>query len=165
MQCTGLATSTSTRMASSRDRAPFVVKISGQNPFRPPLDEFIEHHAHVTEHKPADIKPEELGRMSHAQLEADVRLRGMPQSRIFHLTGDLICGEPSTSHARGEAQVTWTYRELEQHRTASPARPCNSSSDRCIEPDRHLSSRISGLISLSSVKSPSSGLLSTHPGK
>ena len=101
MQSTSLATSRSTWLASSRDRAPFVIGISGQNPFRPPLDEFIEHHAHVTEHKPADIKSKELGRMSHAKLEADVRLRGMPQSWIFHLTGDLICGEPSTSAREG----------------------------------------------------------------
>ena len=62
-----------------------------QNPFAAPLDKFIQHEAYIRENEAADIEPKELRCVSRAKLKSDMCRRGMLETRIFHLAGNLIC--------------------------------------------------------------------------
>ena len=61
-----------------------------QHPFTAPLDELVEHHAHISQCEAAHIETKELGGMSRAELQADMRRGRMLQTRIFNLLGNLI---------------------------------------------------------------------------
>ena len=63
--------------------------ISSQDPL-PSLDEFIQHEPDISKHEPANIKGEKLSGVAGAELESDVRLRGMLEAWVFDLPGDLI---------------------------------------------------------------------------
>lgn len=43
-----------------------------QNPLASALDELVQHHGDVAQHKAADVEAEELRRVARAQLEADM---------------------------------------------------------------------------------------------
>lgn len=48
-----------------------------EHPFGASLDELVKQHAQVCEHEAADIKAEELGRVSGAEFKTDLRLVSM----------------------------------------------------------------------------------------
>lgn len=64
---------------------------SCQYPFCPPFDEFVEHDADVVDHKSTNIESKKFGCVLNTELKPKVRLRRMLQSRIFHLSSNLIC--------------------------------------------------------------------------
>lgn len=64
---------------------------SSQNPFTAPLDELVKHQADVVQRKAADVETKELGCITRAQFQADVRLRRVLQARVLDLTCDLVC--------------------------------------------------------------------------
>ena len=73
----------------------FAPKPSRQYPLAAPLDKLIQHHAHIIHDEPANIESKKLGGVAGAEFEPHVCGRGMLESGIFNLTGDLICWHPS----------------------------------------------------------------------
>lgn len=61
-----------------------------QYPLTPPFDVLIEHDANVHQDESTHDEAKELRSVSGAQFESNVGRRGMPQSRIFRLTDNLI---------------------------------------------------------------------------
>jgi hypothetical protein len=64
---------------------------SSQNPFTAPLDELVKHQADIVQRKAADVETKELGCITCAQFQADMRLRRVLQARVLDLTCDLVC--------------------------------------------------------------------------
>jgi len=64
--------------------------LSNQNPFTPPLDEFVEHHPNIAKRKPTDIKAKELGSITRTQFQANVCLGRTLQAWILDLPCNLI---------------------------------------------------------------------------
>ena len=64
---------------------------SCQNPLGSSLDELVQHKTDVRKDESANEEAEEFRCVPGAQLKANVYLRGMLETWIFYLTGDLIC--------------------------------------------------------------------------
>jgi len=62
-----------------------------KHPLAPALDELVQHHGHISQHKAADVEAEELCGVAGGEFEADVRGRRVLEARVFDLAGDLIC--------------------------------------------------------------------------
>ena len=64
---------------------------SCQHPLGSSLDELVQHKTDIRKDESANEEAEEFRCVPGAQLKAIVCLRGMLETWIFYLTGDLIC--------------------------------------------------------------------------
>jgi hypothetical protein len=60
-------------------------------PLTPPFQKLVQQHVKISHDKPTYIKAEKFGRVPRAELQPNLRLVRMPQPRIFHLPGNLVC--------------------------------------------------------------------------
>jgi hypothetical protein len=78
-------------VAQPRFQLVYVVSSqSCQYPLGPSLYELVQHKTDIRKDESANEEAEELRCVPGAQLKANVCLRGMLETWIFHLTGNLI---------------------------------------------------------------------------
>jgi hypothetical protein len=61
-----------------------------QNPLGAAFDEFVHEHAQIGQDKAADVEAEELGGVTSAEFETDVRRRRQFEARVLDLSRDLV---------------------------------------------------------------------------
>ncbi len=104
----------------------------GEYPLSPPLHELINQRAQVRQHKPTNIKPKELGCVPNAQLQPHMRRRRALKTRIFDLTGDLICKEHVSQKHNFGGEVGPPERS--ERLQANSPNTCAASNKRASEP-------------------------------
>lgn len=92
------------------------LKHLNHHPLTPPLHKLIHQQSHIRQHKPHDIEPEKLCRMSCAQFQADLCLICVPQAGVFDLACYLICASVSNTSVYQAGQKNGILgRERDSH--------------------------------------------------